>query len=120
METLFKIEAQPTKRKKRKPTNPLPLTAFEAKVLDRIRELVANGECTVFALSRDAGISQCHVHGILRGKNHPSIRALTALATAAEVGWSDIVDIARGYEEDERGAARLRIKRWMDRHARWM
>lgn len=77
---------------------------FEAQVIARIQEILAERGLSVSTLASIAGVSQGYANRILNGKVRGSIDSLTALASAAGLGWGDLVDMVRGYSEEPRGA----------------
>ena len=89
---------------------------FESQVIARIRQWLADNEWTAFSLARSVGVSPSYAQRILSGKLRGSTRVLSALASAAGLGWGDLVDIVRGYADDERGAVWVGQRRFKRRH----
>ena len=65
---------------------------LQSRLLALIRERISSGELTERRLAHMTGISQPHVHNVLKGKRFLSLRAADAVLFVLRV---DIVDLLR-------------------------
>ncbi len=64
---------------------------LEERFLDHLRRKIRGGELTERRLARMAGISQPHVHNVLKGKRLISLELADALLHAVRLDLADLV-----------------------------
>lgn len=73
---------------------------LERRMLADIRERVRRGDLTERGLARLAGVSQPHIHNVLKGKRDLSIETADAILSALGI---DLLDLIDGCESRNRG-----------------
>lgn len=70
----------------------LSLTDLRSRLVDRLRDKVRNGEWTERGLARAAGVSQPHVHHVLKGTRALSPEQADRIAAAAKIALFDLLE----------------------------
>jgi transcriptional regulator with XRE-family HTH domain len=65
---------------------------LERRLLADIRERVRRGDLTERGLARLAGVSQPHIHNVLKGKRDLSIETADAILSALGIDLADLLD----------------------------
>ncbi len=78
---------------------PLNFHALQVLLLERLRERLRAGEITERGLSRISGISQPHVHNIIKGKRAMSVGTADTLMFHLHL---DIRDLLKPHNPDHR------------------
>lgn len=65
---------------------------LERRLLADIRERVRRGDLTERGLARLAGVSQPHIHNVLKGKRDLSIDTADAILSALGIDLADLLD----------------------------
>ena len=79
----------------------MQLKDIQARLAERICIMVRNGELTERGLARRAGISQPHLHNVLKGKKCLSLQAADIIMR--ELGLN-VLDLIREGEKGEKDA----------------
>jgi transcriptional regulator with XRE-family HTH domain len=69
-------------------------------LIQRLRKRVHNGEITERSLARITGISQPHLHNVLKGKRLLSIQKLDRILSYLELDLIDLIQEPNGDETD--------------------
>jgi transcriptional regulator with XRE-family HTH domain len=72
--------------------------SLQLNLIQHLRERVHNGELTERSLARITGISQPHLHNVLKGKRLLSIQKLDRILSYLEL---DLVDLIRELNREE-------------------
>lgn len=86
---------------------------LQRRLLARVRNRVQNGELTERGLARMVGISQPHMHHILKGVRGLSVETADRILRRLDVSVSDLleIDVFRNTPRKGRSAAGSRTKR---------
>jgi plasmid maintenance system antidote protein VapI len=72
----------------------LTFSVAQTRLLDEIRRRIRNGEYTERGLARLAGISQPHLHNLLKGVRELTTASADSLLTALDLGITDLTTVA--------------------------
>ena len=69
----------------------LGLAELRGRLVLRLRDMVRNGELTERALARTTGVSQPHIHNVLKGKRELSVEMAEVILNALNLDVYDLV-----------------------------
>ncbi|MGA2143679.1 MAG: helix-turn-helix transcriptional regulator [Bryobacteraceae bacterium] len=69
----------------------LGLAELRNRLVQRLRDMVRNGELTERALARATGVSQPHIHNVLKGKRELSVEMADVILTALHLDAHDLL-----------------------------
>ncbi len=72
----------------------LTFSVVQTRLLEEIRRRIRNGEYTERGLARLAGISQPHLHNLLKGVRDLTTASADSLLTALDIGIPDLTTVA--------------------------
>src|SRR5689334_18090603 len=85
--TLFRREIYPAQ-------NPVLFSTLQQRLIQRLKNEIHSGNLTERALARRAGLSQPHIHNLLKGIRSPTVESADAMLCAIAAGVSDLLDPA--------------------------
>jgi len=74
------------------PENPVLFSTLQQRLIRRLNDEVRAGKLTERALARRAGLSQPHVHNMLKGIRSPTAESADAMLRAISAGVSDLIE----------------------------
>ena len=78
----------------------LGLSELRARLVRHLRDMVHNGELTERALARSTGVSQPHIHNVLKGKRELSVEMADLILNALHL---DVYDLLKQPAPNENG-----------------
>jgi transcriptional regulator with XRE-family HTH domain len=79
----------------------LGLAELRARLVQRLRDMVRNGELTERALARATGVSQPHIHNVLKGKRELSVEMADVILNALHLDAHDLLKQPARGEDDQ-------------------
>ena len=82
----------------------LGLAELRSRLVQRLQDMVRNGELTERALARATGVSQPHVHNVLKGKRELSVEMAHVMLSALHLDAHDLLKQPARAETDPSAA----------------
>ena len=83
----------------------LGLAELRNRLVQRLRDMVRNGELTERALARATGVSQPHIHNVLKGKRELSVEMADVILSALHMDAQDLLKQPVSTATDEKAAS---------------
>ena len=82
----------------------LGLAEIRSRLVQRLLDMVRNGDLTERALARATGVSQPHMHNVLKGKRELSVEMADVILKALHLDVRDLLEQTARRENDRKAA----------------